>query len=511
MKKTLNINIGNSIIHIEEEAYEMLTAYLNEVKAHFATSADHYEIVTDIENRLAEMFREILALQQRQVVEVQDVVQVIGQMGTVRQFEEVDEESESSVPPSHDGIKKLYRDTDEGIVAGVCAGFSHYLEIEVRWIRVIALISIFIGGSGILAYLIMWMIIPRAVSRSEKMYMKGEPVNLHGFIRNFEEELAGNQLINRSRGFIAELIEAIGRLIGKIGKVILKVIAGFIILFGCFFFLGLCIALAMVLGFWDANPNDYFPFNIVNTDYLSTLIFAVFISFAVPLIALILFSIRVFFNTRAINRTVSFALLIVWLAGVMTSIFYITKVSSEFKEQAAFTEIKDLKPYGTYNLLINRSRFFSKEDSLRYKISSSKYRGRVILNDEDGPFNMPKNVSLSIEKSDNGKITLTQNYSAKGKTFETALQYAQNIHYDFSQQDSVLNFSPQVQLAKNTNWRDQSVELILKVPVGVKLLLHRDFDRYLQRYGSWSCEGESDDDAELKVWTMTDEGLKCNH
>jgi phage shock protein PspC (stress-responsive transcriptional regulator) len=511
MKKTLNINIGNSIIHIEEEAYEMLTAYLNEVKAHFATSADHYEIVTDIENRIAEMFREILAVQQRQVVEVEDVVQVIGQMGTVRQFEEVDEESESSVPPSHDGIKKLYRDTDEGIVAGVCAGFSHYLEIEVRWIRVIALISIFIGGSGILAYLIMWMIIPRAVSRSEKMYMKGEAVNLHGFIRNFEEELAGNQLINRSRGFIAELIEAIGRLIGKIGKVILKVIAGFIILFGCFFFLGLCIALAMVLGFWDANPNDYFPFNIVNTDYLSTLIFAVFISFAVPLIALILFSIRVFFNTRAINRTVSFALLIVWLAGVMTSIFYITKVSSEFKEHAAFTEIKDLKPYGTYNLLINRSRFFSKEDSLSYRISSSKYRGRVILNDEDGPFHMPKNVSLSIEKSDNGKITLTQNYSANGKTFETALQYAQNIHYDFSQQDSVLNFSPQVQLAKNTNWRDQSVELILKVPVGVKLLLHRDFDRYLQRYGSWSCEGESDDDAELKVWTMTDEGLKCNH
>jgi phage shock protein PspC (stress-responsive transcriptional regulator) len=510
MKRTLNINIGNSIIHIEEEAYELLTAYLNEIKAHFATSADHYEIVTDIENRIAEMFREILAQQQRQVVEVADVSQVIAQMGTVGQFEEADEEAESTIPPHRDGIKKLYRDTDEGIVAGVCAGFAHYLEIDVRWIRIIALITMFIGGSGILAYLIMWMIIPRAVTRSEKMYMKGEAVNLHGFIRNFEEELAGNPLIKRSTGFIAELVEAIGRFFGTVGRLLLKIIAGFIILFGCFFLLFLCGTLAMVLGFWDANPSEYFPLNIVNADYLSTMIFAFFVSFAVPLVALILYAIRVFFNTRPINRTVSFGLLIIWLFGIMTSVFYITKVFSEFKEEAAFTEVRDLKPYGTYNLVINRSRFFSKEDSVRYQINSSAYRGRVILNDQDGPFQPPRNISLSIEKSDNGKITLTQNFSAQGKTFDMALKHAQNIHYDFSQQDSVLNFSPQLQLTKNANWRDQSVDLTLKVPVGVRLLLHRDFDRYLQRYGSWSCEGEENDDQDVKVWTMTEDGLKCN-
>jgi len=64
MKKTLNINIGNSIIHIEEDAYEMLTVYLNEVKQHFAKNADDFEIVTDIENRIAEMFGEMLSEQQ---------------------------------------------------------------------------------------------------------------------------------------------------------------------------------------------------------------------------------------------------------------------------------------------------------------------------------------------------------------------------------------------------------------------------------------------------------------
>ena len=60
MKKTLIINIGNTIIHIEEDAYEILTAYLNDIKQHFAKNADDVEIVTDIENRIAEMFAEIL-------------------------------------------------------------------------------------------------------------------------------------------------------------------------------------------------------------------------------------------------------------------------------------------------------------------------------------------------------------------------------------------------------------------------------------------------------------------
>jgi hypothetical protein len=106
MKKTLNINIGNSIIHIEEEAYEMLTAYLNEIKAHFSTSPDHFEIVTDIENRIAEMLTELLSQHQRQVVEPQDVAQVVAQMGTVKQFEEVDEETESVETPGHEGGKE---------------------------------------------------------------------------------------------------------------------------------------------------------------------------------------------------------------------------------------------------------------------------------------------------------------------------------------------------------------------------------------------------------------------
>lgn len=505
MKKTLNINIGNSIILIEEDAYEMLTGYLNEIKFHFSKNADHFEIVTDIENRIAEMFREMLLQQQKQVISIDDVQLVIAQMGSVKDFENADEAEGGIYEETISGVKKLYRDTDDAYIAGVCSGLGHYANIEAKWFRLMFLVSFFFAGSGIVVYLIMWILIPRAATRSQRMYMKGEAVNLHGFIRNFEEELAGNQLISRSRGFFVELAEAAGRIVRTLGKTFFKIVAWLIIILGSCFFLAMLVGMAVFLGFSDANPNEYFPLNIVNDAYLSSMVFAFFVALSIPIIALVLFAIRVAFNSRAINRTVSFGLLVVWLGGVMLSIFYITKVASEFKEEAEFSQVRELKKYDAYTLTLDRSRFFSRADSVKYQINSDKYRGKVILNDMDDPYNLPRNVRLNIEKSENGLVTLTQNNSSHGKTFETALSHAQNIHYDFSQQDSLLNFSPFLQLNRNTKWRDQEVTLTLKVPVGVKLILNEEMDLFSYSFDYWSCE----DHGAPKAWVMTEEGLKC--
>lgn len=219
MKKTLNINIGNSIIHIEENAFELLTNYLIEVKQHFGKSADDFEIVSDIENRIAEMFTEMLQTQQKQVVELADVEVVIAMMGSVKDFEQTDDEgpaagyNETYTASGND--RKIYRDTDEAMVAGVCAGLSHYLRMDVSILRLIAVMTVFLGGSGIVAYLILWVAIPKAYSRAEKMAMKGEAVNLQGFKRNFEEELSNlndqmRPFVKQSRGFIAEFVEVLG-------------------------------------------------------------------------------------------------------------------------------------------------------------------------------------------------------------------------------------------------------------------------------------------------------------
>ena len=59
-------------------------------------------------------------------------------------------------------IKKLYRSKKNRVIAGVCGGIGEYFNIDPTLIRLIWILFVFAGGSGILAYIIAWLIIPEA-------------------------------------------------------------------------------------------------------------------------------------------------------------------------------------------------------------------------------------------------------------------------------------------------------------------------------------------------------------
>ncbi|WP_316799837.1 PspC domain-containing protein [Pedobacter frigidisoli] len=527
MEKTIIINIGNTIIHIEESAYELLKAYLNEVKQYFANHADDLEIVTDIENRIAELLTEQLEAQKKQVVDSADVNSVIAQMGKVRDFDAAEDAEEEPVQESnyqHQYTeKKLYRDMDDRVVAGVSSGIAHYINTEARWIRLAMLLLAFMAGTGALLYVILWIIMPKAKSRVEKMEMKGERANLEGFQRNLDEELeaikrgmsyAGNHtgsIFARIGIFIGEFFEWLGRFISGTGKVIFKVIAGFIILFGILFLLGLIIGVAAFQGFLDSSIYEYFPFSIIDESNRGVILFSAFIVMFIPILALVLFSIRVAFNKQAINKTLSFALLIVWLAGVATACYHAARISSEFKQHAELTETVDLKITPTYVIDIDKSKYFSHEDSVSYHITSGN-RNQIVTDDfENGPFISPNNIRINIEKSETGTARLIKKYESQGKNFPTALQNAQNINYTYDLKDSLFVFNPRFELRKGTIWRNQEVTLIFEIPVGTKLILKEDAYRYINNYWAWSCNDHEDDHNNYSVWIMTEEGLKCKY
>lgn len=523
MKKTLIINIGNSIIHIEEDAYEILTAYLNEIKQHFTKNADDFEIVTDIENRIAEMFAEILEAGKKQVIEITDVKSVIAQMGSVKDFmgDEEEEVAQSNQQAHYTGDKKLYRDTDDGVIAGVCAGLGHYLNIEARWVRLAIFLSIFLGGAGFLAYIILWISMPRAVTRSEKMEMKGEATNLYGYQKSFEDELAafkqnmknaGEQfqpIAKRSGNFITEFVEAIGRLLGTTGKLFLKFVAGVFIICGFATLLGLIACLAAFLGFWDANAFDNFPLSVINEEMRDGIVLSAFITMFIPVLALVLFAIRVAFNKKAINKSLSFALLVVWLIGAAYSFYYAAKMTSQFKEHAEMVKTDELKSYPAYIIEVDNRVVFSKADSLALRLGENNFDGRVVLDDDnDHPFRVPRNVRIRIEKSENDKTTMVQTYEANGETFTKALHNAQNISYSYKQKDSVLTLSPRLELKQESIWRNQEVTITLNLPVGAHIFLNDDIYNYLQFY-YYSCDDHYERKTNYREWVMTEDGLKC--
>jgi phage shock protein PspC (stress-responsive transcriptional regulator) len=524
MKKTLNINIGNSIIHIEEDAYELLTSYLVEVKQHFGKSADDFEIVSDIENRIAEMFTEILHTQQKQVIELEDVQVVIGLMGSVKDFEEgADQEPAADYNNTYSyafGERKIYRDTEEAMVAGVCSGLSHYLKMDVSILRIVAVLSVLLGGSGLIAYLVLWIAIPKASTRAEKMAMKGEAANLQGFKRSFEEELSSlkenlknanehlQPLIKNSGNFITEFIAVLGTFLQGSGKIVFKFIAVVLMIIGSVLLLSDFVALAGVLGIWYSGVTQVFPFNIINGSYLTISALSVFFVVGIPLLGMILLSVRVAFNSRPINQMVSYGLLLIWLCALSVSVFFVAKIGSEFKEEANFTQTLPLKAYPVYALEIDKSMFFSKEDSLRLQLNSTDYVGKVIQKDPERATTAPRNVTIRIEKSEGNVPSVTQSYSSKGRDFATALNQAKNIRYDFIQKDSLLKFSPEVHLQKNAYWRDQHIELLIKLPVGTKVRINKNLDRYLNGYSLWDCDDENFVDDRYEG-VMTADGLKC--
>lgn len=57
-------------------------------------------------------------------------------------------------------VKRLYRSRNNRMIAGVCGGLAEYFHIDVTWVRLLFILFLLVGGSAILIYVIMWLIVP---------------------------------------------------------------------------------------------------------------------------------------------------------------------------------------------------------------------------------------------------------------------------------------------------------------------------------------------------------------
>jgi len=298
-------------------------------------------------------------------------------------------------------------------------------------------------------------------------------------------------------------------LLGTTGKLILKFIAGAFIVCGFATLVCLIVCVAAFLGFLEANTFEVWPLSVINEEFRDGIVLAAFVTTFIPVLVLVLFAIRVAFNKKAINRSLSFALLVIWLIGVAYSVYYTAKITSEFKEHAEMVKTDEIKPYQTYVIDVDKSIAFSKADSLALQIANNNTDGRIVYDDNDNhPFRVPKNVRVEILKSENGKTIITQNYESQGKTFPIALRNAQNINYKYKQKDSLITLSPRLELKQESIWRNQEVTITLKVPVGTHLFLNDNIYNYVHFY-YYSCDDPNENNSDYREWVMTEEGLKC--
>ncbi len=186
MKITVSVNLGGYSFNIDEDAYSELKRYLKNLEIHFAGEESSSEILSDIEARMAELFR-VQLTGYKQVITISDVNEVVAIMGNPEDISDNEGPSPKekfSTPGAH----RMYRDPDKRIIGGVCSGMGAYWDIEPWIIRVIFLALAIAGGLGILVYLVLYVVLPEAKTTAQKIEMKGDPVNIHNITESVKKE-----------------------------------------------------------------------------------------------------------------------------------------------------------------------------------------------------------------------------------------------------------------------------------------------------------------------------------
>jgi len=180
MNKTITINLNGQNFVIEEEAYEKLLNYLNNIREHCGSDTDADEVISDIENSIAEKLKSTLT-NYKDVITEKNIDDIIKIMGTSEDFDREIGNTEKNNYNNNFTTRKLYRDTDNAIIAGVSAGLGNYFDIDPVFIRIILCALVFAGGSGIIIYLILWITMPEAKTAHQKLEMTGQAPTIAAF------------------------------------------------------------------------------------------------------------------------------------------------------------------------------------------------------------------------------------------------------------------------------------------------------------------------------------------
>ena len=585
MKKNISINISGIVFHIGEDGYDQLKEYLESINRYFTTFEDSKEIIADIESRIAEIFLAKLKDGQ-QVVTNEDVNSLIATMGTIADFEAIEEQeskgtvetiteetqSETAEPEAGTETtkrpKRLYRDTKRKLLGGVAAGVAHYFNIDPMWIRLLLIIllfnifigfeisgviviayiicwivippskelvddkklkkmyrssedrvlggvasgvaayfgtevvlirllfvlTLFLGGSGLVIYIILWIITPEAKTITEKMQMQGEPVTLSNIesnvkkslnVKEGEENLLVKILLFPFR-LIAAVVSGLGKVLGPILLFLveaIRILTGIIItIVGLAMILCLIVATGVTLGLLTSDLviwSGHLPMDFMAASIPSVVAIACFFALLIPALALSLLGIVIIAKRSVMNTTVGWSLFAVWIISLITLSFTIPPLFFDFRTEGSYKE--------------------TQEYDLQGKTAVLKFR-ETGLNDYH-------QTSLKLRGHNGPQYELVQVFMARGSSRQQAEENARMVSYKVTQKDSVLIFDSNFTFNQDSKFRAQELDITLYIPFGEKFLMEEDLKHILR--STLYRDGYSVYQMEGNTWTYTQSGLEC--
>lgn len=504
MIKISNINLGGVPFTIDEDAYEHLDNYLKTIHSHFRSSEGYEEITTDIEARMAELFLEKLG--NRPILTLKDVTSVIAIMGTPEDFgaTPLDDTADGS-PKTGPGKKwrlktgkRLFRNPDEKVVEGVCSGIAAYFGIaDPIWVRLLFVLFAFTGGFAIPLYFILWAILPKAESASDKLAMRGEPINASNIGKIIEEEFdhvskkvtelgdelkaefgskkkstgsqpddeaAGGQSNggHHFRAAASEGVHVLGEIIKFAGTVIRKIFETFGKIFKPVAFVIGIVLVVMLALIWIAAVGGLFiglPFSSFlrpGSGFMTTLgVINLLIFFGIPMLMITLGVMRIFMRTHFRPRW-AVGLWVFWIVNLVSLMFITTSTVREFSNGG------DVSMGATKNAIQADTLFIDFEKN-PYHESFLRFGDDLYLS---GDKLISESIRVRIEKSESGQFEIIQNNYSRGTSIEESQQLANGIAFQFKLEGNHLQLPSYFIIPKGGKWRAQQVNLTVKVPEG---------------------------------------------
>lgn len=612
MKKTISINIGGIIFHIEEDGYEKLKGYLSSIQKYFSSFADSKEILSDIEGRIAERFLNKQKAETKQVISLADVDELISAMGTVADFEAIEQAEDiladpletastagyipSEKPtfttpktePAATGAekntgapRKLYRDLKRKLLGGVAAGLAHHFTIDPLWVRIAFLIavfsfpagagwlnaedlfgpiagfsvvvyiamwiafpgsvtleedakikkfyrnpdrkvvggvaagvasyfgvdlgvvrflwvlSIFVFGTGVIVYIVLWIIAPSANTLTEKMEMQGEPItlsNIESNIKqslNLDEKTGEEHVVTKILLFpfraIALLLSALGKLLKSLGPIVRILIGIVLIAFSVMALFGIVVGGSVGFGLSNAFPWGDVPPMMILKEVPSTLILSAILLIAIPFIIVLILGLTLIANRKIISATIWLTLAGLWIVGIIGSAITGGLYQRNFNKYGSVTTSQSFAlPAGTLYMDMEN-------------------------NDDLDEYHW--DASLHLEGYEGDSIRIVKDFSSRGLSKEDARQHAGDISYRVVQKDSMLVFDENPTFVEKGKFRFQNLHATVKVPYERPFAMTRSF--YHDRLRNWNSNEKYDlNDHSLKWadlrWVMRrDSGLIC--
>ena len=399
--------------------------------------------------------------------------------------------------------RRLFRDSDDKWLGGVCSGIAAYFDREPWIFRLLFAApflmsmlsgtfgfflgtSLFFGsftGSFILIYIVLWVVLPIATTDFDRMEMRGEKVDLNSIRNNVKADIRdkakafGNEVSesatrlkgearqfveNRGRVFVREARDAARPLASRGGHIIGTIIKAF------FTFIGICIAFSLfivLIAYCFGGVSSLFNEFILRTPAQRTLGWAtVFLFFGVPLLALVTALVRRMLRIRTKGRYVALGYSVLWLAGWCCLVVLLSTVGQEFRHREIVRESEQvLQPAGDRLILA------APDQEIYYSNSLALLHGNIGGWDVQDGVMSTANVRIVPELSPDSLYHVQLFHAALGRNAAEAVARAEHFSYSVHRMsDSVLALSSGFTITRQDGYRGQQVIVRIQIPAGKK-------------------------------------------